>query len=138
MIKLPLSFPVTQTSGYGRGKKLGIPTINFKIPKNLNLSYGVYAGWLFSEFNKFPAAIHFGPRPQFSETDPSLEAFILDGALKNPPASAILKFVKFMRTIQTFPTVEKMLEQIQEDIAEIRKVLSPHKKLGLFQLQTSP
>lgn len=123
MNQLPFDIPVTTTSGKGRGKKLGIPTINFMIPKNLQLPYGVYAGWLSIKSHKHPAAIHFGPRPQFSETDPSLEAYLIAGKVDNLTKEATLQFVKFIRTIQTFPTVNKMLAQIALDIKEVKQCL---------------
>lgn len=122
-MNLPQSILVTRTSGKKRGKKLGIPTINFIIPKKLQLSHGIYAGWVVLE-KKYPAAIHFGPRPQFSENDPSLEAYLLGKSINIVSEKVTLEFVQFIRTVQTFPTVKDMLAQIQKDVAKIKISLS--------------
>jgi len=123
MAKLPLTISVSQIKGKGRGKKLGIPTFNFKIPNNLKLRHGVYAGWLINEDKKYAAAIHFGPRPQFAETDTSLEAFILDKEIPEITTGATLEFVKFIRKIKLFSSVNHMLKQIEKDVEEIRNFL---------------
>lgn len=116
-------FEVFQVKGRGRGKKIGLPTFNFSIPKNLHLAYGVYAGWLYKNNKKFQAAIHFGPRPQFAESDPSLEAFILDELPKNNVVPLKLEFVEFIRIIKKFPTINDMLTQIDQDILQIKEIL---------------
>lgn len=127
MAKLPFTFPVSQIKGKGRGKKLGIPTFNFKIPKNLKLNHGVYAGWLINKDIRYAAAIHFGPRPQFHETDPSLESYILDKEIPVTLIATSLQFVKFIRKIKLFPSVNHMLKQIDQDIKEINLTLiRPH------------
>lgn len=123
MPDFPITIVVERTKGKGRGKKLGIPTFNFKIPKSLNLPYGVYAGYLVTEKVKYKAAIHFGPRPQFQESDPSLEAFILEGNIQTLSDQLELEFISFIRDIQSFPSVSDMLKRIEIDIEAIKKIL---------------
>lgn len=127
MDKLPAVFTVKPTKGKGRGKKLGIPTLNFFIPQSLTLPHGVYAGWLITEDKKYKSAIHFGPRPQFGETDPSLEAYLLDGVLNSIPTDTNLVFTRFIRQIRSFSTVKAMLAQIKQDVREITNYLSTSK-----------
>ena len=38
-----MQFESTHISGKGRGKPMGFPTINLKIPENFKLKNGVYA-----------------------------------------------------------------------------------------------
>lgn len=118
-----LNLPLKMVKGKGRGKPIGIPTLNFAIPKILKLPYGIYAGWLMTKNNKYQTAIHFGPRPQFDETDPSLEAYILDGEIINQNEQLRLMFVGFIRTIERFSSVTEMLKRIETDVKEVKEVL---------------
>ncbi len=124
MDKLPVLISVTPTTGKGRGKKLGIPTFNFSIPRDLTLPHGVYAGWLITGDKRYQAAIHFGPRPQFTETDPSLETYLLDGVLNSKITDAQVVFTHFIRPIRSFPSVNAMLLQIKQDVRKIGVCLS--------------
>lgn len=123
MDELPITISVQRTSGKGRGRQLGIPTFNFMIPTTLKLPYGIYAGYLMNEEKKYKAAIHFGPRPQFNEMDPSLEAYILEGHIENILIETEMEFVAFIRQINSFSTVDAMLQRIDIDINEIEKIL---------------
>lgn len=124
-MQLPITIQATVTSGKGRGKDMGIPTINFQIPASVDIAYGVYAGWLHAKESKYPIAIHFGPRPQFDETDPSLEAYVLSGIVTNTQLHYGIEFVGFIRGEKTFKfsSVEAMLRRIDQDIQEIKLLL---------------
>ena len=123
MNPINVTLPVTVVKGKGRGKKMGIPTLNFAIPKTLKLPHGVYAGWLIAGKYKYQAAIHFSPRPQFNETDPSLEAYLLQNAIIPQNTELQLTFSAFIRNVQKFPSVSEMLKRIAVDVKEINKIL---------------
>lgn len=123
MANLPKIILVKRKSGKGRGKKIGIPTLNFEIPKDLTLPHGIYAGWLRMGNKQYKTAIHFGPRPVFKEKDVSLEAYILDKQTFDYEGDLELEFITFIRNVQSFSSVEKMLNQIEKDLGEIRKIL---------------
>lgn len=110
--------------GKGRGKEMGIPTINFEVPKDFNLPHGVYAGRLITPSKKYQAAIHFGPVPQFQESTPTLEAYILDGEVTDTSDLLDLEFVAFIRGIKQFPNIPAMLTQIEEDVIKIKDILN--------------
>ena len=124
MNELPCIYSLQTTSGKGRGNGLGIPTINFRIPNTISIPYGIYAGYLIVEKKKFKAAIHFGPRPQFEETDPSLEAYILEGKVSINSINLQLEFIKYIRVIRSFSTVNEMLQRIEVDIKEVEEILN--------------
>lgn len=115
---------VQTIKGRGRGKKIGIPTINFSIPASLTIAHGIYAGWLTVTGDRYPAAIHFGPRPVFGENDISLEAYILGGDI---PAKLVieaeLEFVAFIREVADFGSPGDLVAQIEEDVRKIKMVL---------------
>lgn len=118
---LPLKIKSTVIKGKGRGKGLGIPTINFEIPQNLEIPYGVYAGRLVTKDKIYPVAIHFGPRPVFSEEDISLEAYVLE-KFESVIKEGEVVFIKYIREIKEF-TTQEMIIQINQDIREIKKIL---------------
>lgn len=109
--------------GKGRGKQIGIPTINCEIPRDFRLEQGIYAGWIHFGNKKYPSAIHFGPRPMFGEHDLSLEAYLLEPLEHKVPSSVVLETVSFVREIKSFPTVGEMVAQIEKDIQLISDIL---------------
>lgn len=125
MNQLPLTIDVTLTTGKGRGKKMGIPTLNFEIPPNLELKHGIYAGWLIVGSQRFKAAIHYGPRPVFEETDPSLEAYLLEGTEIQHEKPMKIAFQAFIREILHFPTPAALVKQIAVDVEQIKQALNP-------------
>ena len=109
--------------GKGRGKNLGIPTINAKIPDPFPYKHGIYAGWIYNDTKKYPAAIHFGPRPVFDESDVSLEAHILETIPESINDSIMIELLHFIRDIKTFSDPAKMVAEIARDVRKITKLL---------------
>lgn len=120
---LNVTIAVKKIPGKGRGEKMGIATINFHIPRDLSVEYGIYAGRLTVGHQKYSVAIHFGPRPQFHEDDPSLEAYVLDGKIADIRDNMTLTFTSFIRKITSFENIEEMLKQIDKDVKQIRQIL---------------
>ena len=111
-------------SGKGRGKGLGIPTINFEIPDDLTIPHGVYAANVVIDGRTYPTALHFGPRPAFDEEDVSLEAYLLEGLLEKTPDKAEVIFISYIRPIMNFESSDAMMHQINRDIIDIKASLS--------------
>ncbi len=116
-------FVTEPVPGKGRGKRLGFPTINLRIPENLPLEYGIYACWVQAADRTYPGALHYGPVPVFGETQPSLEVHLLDSA--PPQAFSVLQVevVRWIRPVQDFPSPEALRAQIQRDVDDCRKAL---------------
>lgn len=116
-------FYLTPTNGHGRGKKIGVPTINFKVD-TIDIPHGIYAGYLIDDDKKYKSAIHFGPRPVYNESDPSFEVFIIQ---KELPVIRIKKYgieiVGFIREILNFPSEQLMVKQIKKDVKLCMKLL---------------
>ncbi len=109
--------------GKGRGKQIGIPTINCRIPEQFDFDEGVYAGWVVVKNKKYPSAVHFGPRPTFSEQDNSLEIYILGDFSQEVPLTVELELVYYIREIRSFVSVDEMKKEIEQDIAKIKRLL---------------
>jgi riboflavin kinase/FMN adenylyltransferase len=111
-------------SGAGRGKALGIPTLNIDlgaVPKNLQ--HGIYAGWIRYGGTQLQTAIYYGPRPVFQDSV-AFEAHVLDSVIDTPPAAVDIEIVGRIRDVLDFPSTEALLARITTDIEETRGMLS--------------
>lgn len=121
-----MRFSSTQIKGKGRGKLLGFPTINLKIPKNFDIKEGIYAVKVWVEKKEFAGAMHFGPIPTFKESEKTLEVFLIDTANSDIPPSETFDIdtILYLRPILSFSNPEDLSKQIREDVTAIRKILN--------------
>lgn len=120
-----MKFKSHQIKGKGRGKLLGFPTINLKIPENFNIDEGIYAVKVRFGGKEFPGAMHLGPIPTFNENEKTLEIFLIDANDKSIPASGVFEFetVKYLRPVLSFPNQEELVKQIKKDVDNAKYVL---------------
>ncbi|MEZ0394838.1 MAG: bifunctional riboflavin kinase/FAD synthetase [Anaerolineales bacterium] len=120
-----LSGPVVH--GDGRGRHINIPTANIQTaPEKLLPARGIYAAWAHVGGERFPAATNIGVNPTFtpSRQTASVEAHLLDFQGNLYGQEVRLEFVARLRDEMKFPSVEALLEQIWEDIARVRALLT--------------
>jgi riboflavin kinase/FMN adenylyltransferase len=113
--------------GDGRGKKLGFPTANLRVPLNGKLipPPGVYAvrGGL-SRRGVFGGALHIGPRPTFSGSPPSIELHLMDFQDDIYGEEIRVEFIRFLREVRPFSSASALVEQLKSDIESTRASLS--------------
>ncbi len=113
--------------GQRRGKLLGYPTINLPIPKNLDLSNGVYAVNVSIKTINYQGALHYGPVPTFNQKKQSLEVHLLNTSDKDlPPLENVeikVKIIKKIREVFKFKNDQDLKKQISKDIKKIKKIL---------------
>lgn len=123
-----MNFKSTQVTGQGRGKQIGFPTLNLKIPKNFQLKEGIYATKVIINSNSYAGALHFGPIPTFKETDSSLEVFLIDLDSKNfkisPGQKIAVTILKRLREIRNFSNTQDLINQINEDVNNARGIFN--------------
>jgi riboflavin kinase/FMN adenylyltransferase len=112
--------------GDGRGRALGFPTANLALlPRRAIPGVGVYAGWAHVPGLARPAAINVGWSPQFQDdrTRIRVEAHLLDfdGDLYGSPLR--VELVRRLRDELRFESVEALLEQMQRDVDETRRLI---------------
>ncbi|MDO8741582.1 MAG: riboflavin kinase [Candidatus Roizmanbacteria bacterium] len=126
-----MKFESIHIKGKGRGKQMGFPTINLKIPDNFELKDGVYATKVTVENKIFIGALHYGPVPTFTEQEKSLEVYLVglttnelvDYELENPSEKIIkVEIVKYLRPVIKFRLVESLVKQIKEDVINIKRI----------------
>ena len=102
--------------GAGRGKKLGIATVNFDPTSSQGFKEGIYVCKVI--FDKpYWGVLHYGPRPVFGEKDKSLEAHLFGFKEGQEAKTADIEVHTFIRAIKNFGNAAQMLEVIKGDIA---------------------
>lgn len=111
--------------GDGRGHSIGVPTANISPPpERLIPANGIYACLAHTEhLGTHPAVINIGTRPTFPGHALAVEAHLLDFDADLYDQVLALDFIARLRDERTFPTVNALVEQIHDDIAQARVVL---------------
>jgi Cys-tRNA(Pro) deacylase len=117
-------FATAPIPGKGRGKGLGFPTINLRIPAELSMEHGIYAARVTIQGRTYGAALHYGPVPAFGEDEPSLEVHLLDTVLEQRPDEVEVEVVRYLRPVRSFETPAALSAQIADDVRQTREVLS--------------
>lgn len=115
----------TVVRGHGRGGKLlGYPTANLDPPPHTAIpADGVYAGWLLSEGQRWPAAISVGTNPQFGDAARSVEAHAIDReALDLYGRHAAVDFAARLRDTVRFGSVGELAAAIRDDVRRAREI----------------
>jgi riboflavin kinase/FMN adenylyltransferase len=135
---LALSRPYRLTgpvvSGWGRGRKLGFPTLNLGKPAQIIPAEGVYAGRveiapaqeeLLEEHEQLPAVFSIGQARTFGEEHPLLiEAHLLVGDVGDLTGRWMaMDFVQRLRSQHKFASPQELVAQIARDCREARQVL---------------
>ncbi len=111
--------------GAQRGRRIGVPTANLEPEDQLVPGESVYSGVARVGNLHRPCAISIGRTPTFSDGALQIEAHLLDfdGDLYDKPMR--LEFHHRLRHQQKFESTEALLEQLQQDIAAVRREASP-------------
>lgn len=116
--------------GDQRGRELGYPTAN--VPVSITHTAvpadGVYAGWLRVLDDPAapyqPAAISVGTNPTFAGRERRVESYVLDRTdLELYGVRVEVLFVKRLRGMVTFGSVDDLVEQMKSDVDEARNLL---------------
>ncbi len=112
------------TAGAHRGKTLGFPTANLPPPTEKVLpALGTYAAFAQLERGLFDAAVSVGTQPTFGPGQLVVEAHLLDFSETLYGESLILHFVERLHDDIVFPSPEALRRQIEDDVAETRRLL---------------
>jgi len=110
--------------GDQRGRTIGIPTANLEYPLNtITIPYGVYAVETLIEGNTYFGIVNFGVRPTFNKDNPIVEAYLFDFDKDIYDKNIEILFHKQIRQEKKFNDIKELLNQINIDIAEAKKIL---------------
>ena len=108
------------------GRTIGFPTANMSRDCEGFLPLdGVYAGWLYADDQKYPAAHSVGINETFQAVPRLVESFVIDApeGLDLYDKTVTLEYVEFIRPAAKFDGVESLVAEINRDIEKIRTVL---------------
>ena len=121
------------TRGAGRGRTIGVPTINLPVPDGRKLlpPDGVYAVWVTVEGrgtgdegrDRYGGMMNQGPRPTFGVAERGLEVHLFDFAGELYGETVLVEWVRRLRDVQVFPSREALVEQLARDAAAARETL---------------
>lgn len=122
----PYSMQGVVVKGDGRGKQLGFPTANLSgfSPDKLLPPEGVYAVRGITRSGIHPGALHLGPRPTFQGAPPSVELHLIDFEGDLYGEVVRVDFVRTLRGVHPFDSVQALVAQMRADIDRARRVLS--------------
>jgi riboflavin kinase/FMN adenylyltransferase len=116
----------TVVRGAGRGRTIGIPTINLEPPdaRKLLPPDGVYAVRVQVGKLAFGGMMNQGPRPTFGEESRTLEIhlFDFDGDLYGEVVD--VAWVRRLRAVQAFPSRDALVAQLERDRQAARATLN--------------
>ena len=121
----PYSLLATVERGAGRGRTIGVPTINLRAdPRKLLPPDGVYAVRVACRAGLFGGMMNQGPRPTFGVAERGLEIhlFGFSGQLYGEPVK--LEWVRRLRDVRTFPSGAALVEQLARDAQDARDSLN--------------
>ncbi len=121
----PYSVSGRVVRGAGRGRTLGIPTINLGEvpPRKLLPPDGVYAAWVEWKGGRLAAMLNQGSKPTFGDGGRSIEAhlFAFDADLYDEWVK--VEWVERLRDVQQFAGPRQLMEQLERDRERAQRVL---------------
>jgi riboflavin kinase / FMN adenylyltransferase len=112
--------------GAGRGRGIGVPTMNLAPPppRKLLPPDGVYAARVAWRGGRRGAMLNLGPRPTFGEAGRTLEAHLFDFEGDLVGVTATVEFVRRLRDVMKFASVDALRLQLERDRADARRALT--------------
>jgi riboflavin kinase/FMN adenylyltransferase len=113
----PYGVTGTVVEGAGRGRTLGVPTINLTPPhpRKLLPPDGVYAARVAWQGGVHGAMVNLGPRPTFGEHVRALEAHLFEFAGEVYGETVTVEFVRRLRDVMRFGSAGALGRQLEAD-----------------------
>lgn len=116
--------------GNQRGRQLGFPTANLAIAeRRLIPADGIYAARIKIGETWHNAAVNIGVRPTFDNGARLVEVFVLDFTGDLYDQFVEVQFIKRLREERKFDNIQALIEQMNRDVAEARRVLTDPKRI---------
>jgi riboflavin kinase/FMN adenylyltransferase len=111
--------------GLKLGRQLGFPTANLSRDSEGFLPLdGVYAGWLHSDGERYPAALSVGINETIQAVPRLLEAHVLDRKDLDLYDKVVnVEYVEFLRPAAKFDGIDALIAAIHADCDQIRNIL---------------
>jgi riboflavin kinase/FMN adenylyltransferase len=110
--------------GFQRGRTIGFPTANLRPRTDLLLPNGVYAVFVDIDGTHVPGVANVGMNPTFAGKTRTIEAHLFDFSADLYGMRIRVHFIERLRGEQKFPSIQALVQQIQEDARRARTLLS--------------
>jgi riboflavin kinase/FMN adenylyltransferase len=110
--------------GEKRGRELGYPTANLRLPASCGLKHGIYAVRVGRGAQRFDGVASFGRRPTFDNGAPLLEVFLFDFEGDLYGTALDIAFIGFIREELRFEGIDALVRQMDDDSAKARAALA--------------
>ena len=115
----------TVIEGEKRGRQLGWPTANLRIPTHRVLpADGIYATLTEIDGAWLPSVTYIGKRPTFQEGERLLEVHVFDRVLHLYGQDISVSFIEQVRGDMAFSQVDDLLKQMDLDGIQAREILA--------------
>lgn len=120
------------SSGEGRGRTLGCPTANLRLPPDrVAPADGIYASVAIMDKERYDSVAYIGTRPTFDGGERGLEVSILDGIHELYGRTLTVEFIGRIRGDAQFESGEALSRQITADVDSARGILRRyHETIG--------
>ncbi|MEK7667033.1 MAG: riboflavin kinase, partial [Gemmatimonadota bacterium] len=110
----------------GRGKAIGVPTLNLAPPQPRKLlpPDGVYAARVAWRGGVHGAMLNLGARPTFGEQARTLEAHLFDFGAELYGETVTVEFIRRLRDVVRFASAEALQRQLEADRREALAALT--------------
>lgn len=110
--------------GEGRGRTLGCPTANLKLPPDrVAPADGIYAAVAILDHERHDSVAYIGTRPTFDGNERGLEVSVLDGIYELYGRTLTVEFIARIRGDAQFDSGEALSRQITADVDSARGIL---------------
>lgn len=110
--------------GDKRGRDLGYPTANLKLPPETRLAHGIYAVRALVDGKVLGGAASYGRRPQFDDGAPMFETYLLDFSGDLYGRTMRVELVSYLRPELKFDGVDALVAQMARDVEEARRAIA--------------
>ncbi|WP_237154590.1 bifunctional riboflavin kinase/FAD synthetase [Oryzibacter oryziterrae] len=110
--------------GDKRGRTIGFPTANIRLPEQVRLGQGIYA--VFADFDgtRHAGVASWGRRPTFDNGNPVFETFVFDYAGDLYGKTLAITPVSYLRPEMKFDGIAALVAQMNRDAEEGRQILN--------------
>jgi riboflavin kinase / FMN adenylyltransferase len=118
--------------GDKRGRDLGYPTANMRLPDDCCLRHGIYAVRASVDGRPVNGVASFGRRPTFDNGAPLLETHLFD--FKGDLYGKILdiEFIGWIRGEERFASIEALIAQMDQDSKDAKRMLAEDRTLSMI------
>jgi len=110
--------------GDKRGRTIGFPTANIRLPASTQLRQGIYAVYADLDGTRLPGVASWGRRPTFDNGAPVFETFLFDFAGDLYGKTLTVTPISYLRPELKFDGIDTLVAQMNRDADEARQLLT--------------